>query len=157
MHSQLGRFSFLVGAGIGLFGALIHWVAPFLGPDWYAFLTSPQWVVASARNGGWEAPLGAAVVGGLMFACFLYALAGVGLMRGMPLLRTALCTISAVCLVRGLLLVPFLLKVPEKLSAFDIVGSLVWFTAGLGFLFGTVSGWATLKPAGRTGDLPASA
>lgn len=134
---MIGRISFLIGAGIAIFGALIHWLAPLLGADWYAFLRSPQWVVDSARNGTWEAPVGAVVIGVLMFACALYAFAGAGILRWMPLVQTGLSVISPICLLRGLVLVPFLISAPEKLTGFDIVGSLIWFIAGLSFLSGT--------------------
>ena len=151
---MIGRYAFVFGAGIWLFGALIHWVAPLLGADWYAFLHSPEWVVGSARNGTWEAPLGAVVIGGLMFACALYALAGAGMIRRIPLLKTALVVISTIGIVRGLLPVPLLLSAPDRLSAFDIVGSLIWLLAGLSFLLGTASRWhllATTKSV-RSGE-----
>ena len=141
---MIGRYSFLVGAGIWLFGALIHWIAPLLGADWYAFLHSPEWVVDSARNSTWEAPFGAVVIGGLMFACALYALAGAGMIRRIPLLKTALVVISAIAIIRGLLPVPWLISAPERLSSFDIVGSLIWLLAGLSFLLGTASRWRLL-------------
>ncbi|WP_293931555.1 hypothetical protein [Iodobacter sp.] len=141
----IGHFSFLIGAGIALFGALIHWVAPLIGPDWYAFLTAPRWVVDSARNGTLEAPLSAVLIGFLMFTCAVYAFSGAGVMKRLPLLRTGLIVISSICLLRGLLLVPLLIRVPELLSAFDIVGSVVWFVAGLGFFVGTIKNWASLR------------
>lgn len=147
MIKQSGWLALLVGAGIAVFGALIHWVAPLLGPDWYAFLTAPAWVVDSARQGTWPAPLGALVIGGLMFVCGWYGLAGAGALPRLPLLRSGLCCIASICLLRGLLLLPFLLYHYALLSAFDIVASFVWFSAGLAFLLGTVSRWQLLKVA----------
>lgn len=147
---NLSRFAFLLAAGISLFGALIHWVAPAMDPDWYAFLTSPAWVVESARNHTWSAPIGGMAIGGLMFMCALYAFAGMGRIKKLPLMRTALCIITSVCLVRGLLLIPFLVRVPERLTAFDIVASLVWLIAGIAFLSGTIGSWSQLKPASLT-------
>lgn len=142
---KLERLAFLCGAGIAIFGALIHWVAPLLGPDWYAFLTAPKWVVESARQGTLDAPVGGVVIGGLMFVCALYAFSATGLMRRLPLTKTALCVISTICLVRGLLLIPLLINVPERLTAFDIAASVVWFVAGLCFLVGTIVRWRALK------------
>lgn len=141
---KLERLAFLLAAGIALFGALIHWVAPVMGPDWYAFLTSPAWVVESARNGSWEAPVGGLIIGALMFLCAVYAFSATGLIRQLPLLRTGLCLISAICSIRGLLLIPYLVKVPERLTAFDILASLVWLLAGLSFLTGTMRRWKAL-------------
>lgn len=146
MHKGIGHLGFLVGAGIALFGALIHWVAPLLGPDWYAFLTAPQWVIDSARNRTLTAPVGAAVIGCLMFACALYAFSGAGLIRRLPLARTGLTIIFSICLLRGILVVPLMVRAPNMLSTFDIVGSMLWFIAGVAFLVGTTKNWSRLRP-----------
>jgi len=132
----MGRLAFLLAAGISMFGALIHWVAPWLGPEWYAFLQAPPSVVASARAGTWFAPAGAAAIGVLMFICSLYALAGAGRLRWMPFAQMAQGTIAAVCLLRGLLVAPYLYKFPERIWTFDVVASFIWLAAGLGFLIG---------------------
>ncbi|MBC3882450.1 hypothetical protein H8K35_13725 [Undibacterium sp. LX40W] len=140
------KICFLIAAGISFFGAIIHWIAPFVGVDWYMFLTSPQWVVTSAKAQTWQAPAGAAGVGGLMFLCGVYACAGAGLTKRIPLSRCALCTISLICIVRGALIVPLLIKIPERLSAFDITASFVWLIAGICFAVGTVSRWNVMRP-----------
>ncbi|WP_211453178.1 hypothetical protein [Collimonas antrihumi] len=145
MNKGSGHLAFLVGAGIAVFGALIHWVAPFLGPDWYAFLHAPKWVVDSARNGTMAAPVGAVVIGFLMFTCASYAFSGAGLIRRLPFVKTGLAVISTICLLRSLLLVPYLVTVPKMLSAFDIVGSLVWFVAGVMFSVGAFKNWHLLS------------
>lgn len=132
----MGRIAFLLAAGISLFGAVIHFAAPLLGPEWYAFLQAPPKVVASARAGTWFAPAGAAVIGALMFICCLYALAGAGRLRWLPFAQMAQGTIAAICLLRGLLVVPYLYKFPDRLWTFDVIASCIWFTAGLGFLAG---------------------
>ena len=36
------RYAFAIAAAIAMFGAIIHWVAPLMGPDWYAGLTELQ-------------------------------------------------------------------------------------------------------------------
>ena len=149
---MIGRYAFLFGAGIWLFGALIHWVAPLLGADWYAFLHSPKWVVDSARNHTWQAPLGAVVIGSLMLTCALYALAGAGMILCIPLRKTALVIISTIAIGRGLLPVPWLISTPERLSSFDIIGSLIWLLAGLSLLLGTISRWAFLGSADQTSN-----
>ncbi len=132
----MGRFAFLLAAGISLFGAVIHFAAPLLGPAWYAFLQAPPKVIASASAGSWFAPAGAVAIGGLMLICALYALAGAGRLRWLPFAQMAQGTIAAVCLLRGLLVLPYLYKFPERLWTFDALASVIWFAAGLGFLVG---------------------
>ncbi|WP_154668304.1 hypothetical protein [Pseudoduganella violaceinigra] len=132
----MGRVAFLLAAGISVFGALIHFVAPLLGPDWYAFLHAPQKVVASAQDGGLLAPAGAVVIGGLMLTCALYALAGAGMLRWLPFAQMVQGTVAAVCLLRGLLVLPYLYKFPDRMWTFDVVASLIWVAAGFAFLVG---------------------
>lgn len=132
----MGRFAFLLAAGICLFGALIHFAAPLLGPEWYAFLQAPPKIVASAQAGGLLAPAGALVIGLLMLVCALYALAGAGYLRWLPFAQMVQGTVAAVCLLRGLLVLPYLYKFPDRWLTFDVVASVVWLAAGLGFLVG---------------------
>ena len=142
---RLERICFLIVTGIATFGAIIHWIAPWMDITWYTFLTSPQWVVDSARAGTWPAPVGAFVVGALMQMCGLYALYATGLLPRIILLRPALCTISLLCTVRGALILPMLWMVPEKLTAFDITASMVWLVAGVCMTIGTVLQWKMLR------------
>jgi hypothetical protein len=135
----MGRLAFLLAAGISLFGALIHFAAPLLGPEWYAFLQAPPRVVSSARAGTWFEPAGAALIGALMFVCCLYALAGAGRLRWLPFAQMAQGTIAAVCLLRGLLVVPYLYQFPERTWTFDVVASLIWVAAGIAFMVGIMS------------------
>jgi len=132
----MGRLAFLLAAGISLFGALIHFAAPLLGPEWYAFLQAPPKVVASAQAGGLLAPAGAMVIGLLMLVCGAYALAGAGILRWLPFAQMVQGTVAAVCLLRGLLVLPYLYKFPDRAWTFDVVVSVIWLAAGLGFLAG---------------------
>jgi hypothetical protein len=151
----MGRFAFLLAAGISLFGAVIHFAAPWLGPEWYAFLQAPPKVVASARAGTWFAPAGAIVIGALMLICSLYALAGAGRLRWLPFAQMVQGTIAAICLLRGLLVVPYLYKFPDRVWTFDVVASLVWLAAGLGFLAGILQSSRTSQPAlAGQGEIP---
>lgn len=143
----MGRYAFLLAAAISLFGALIHFVAPLLGPEWYAFLQAPPKVVASARAGGLLAPAGAVGIGLLMLVCAAYALAGAGLLRWLPFAQMVQGTVAAVCLLRGLLVLPYLYKFPDRLLTFDAVASVIWFAAGLGFLVGIRRSTLSVAPA----------
>jgi len=149
----MGRIAFLLAAGISLFGAVIHFAAPWLGPEWYAFLQAPPKVVASAQAGTWFAPAGAAAIGAMMFVCCLYALAGAGRLRWLPFAQMAQGTIAAICLLRGLLVVPYLYKFPDRLWTFDVVASCIWLAAGLGFLTGVLQSSRAAQPQGAaSGD-----
>ena len=132
----MGRFAFLLAAGISLFGALVHFAAPLLGSEWYAFLQAPPTVVASTQAGGLLAPAGAVSIGLLMLVCSAYALAGAGILRWLPFAQMAQGTVAAVCLLRGLLVLPYLYKFPDRIWTFAVMASAIWLAAGLGFLVG---------------------
>jgi hypothetical protein len=144
MSKNVAHFSLLVAAAIALFGAGIHWIAPALGPDWYAFLHAPDAAVASARNGTAFGPIGAIVIGALMFACALFALSARGDLGYLPLTRAALGVISFICLVRGLIIIPYIFILPS-VPPFLLVSSVIRFVAGVGFFVGLVGMWSILS------------
>lgn len=81
----------------------------------------------------------------LMIAAF-YAFSGAGIIRRLPLLRTALIVISAVYLLRALAFVPVLILRPELADTFATVSSLVILAYGLAYAIGTWRRWPALKP-----------
>ena len=148
MSKRVAHLSLLIGASIALFGAIIHWIAPLLGPDWYAFLHAPAAAVASARNGTAYGPMGAFVIGGLMFACALFGLSARGDLRYLPFTRAALVVISFLCLIRGLIIIPYIITLPS-VESFELVASVIWFVAGAGFLLGLIGTWPVLSEKAR--------
>ncbi|MGW8393740.1 hypothetical protein [Pseudoduganella sp. HUAS MS19] len=147
----MGRFAFLLAAGISLFGAAIHFAAPLLGAQWYALLQAPPKVVASAQAGGLLAPAGAAGIGVLMLVCALYALAGAGKLRWLPFAQMVQGALAALCLLRGVPVLPFLYRFPDRAWTFDVVASLIWLAAGLGFLVGILAPHRSEPPAPTAG------
>lgn len=136
MH-PLPRMALWLAAAIALFGTAIHWIAPLLGPGWYAFLHAPAWVVASAQAGSWPAPVASLVIGGLMGLAGAYALSAAGSLKRLPLTRPAMWVLALLCCTRGLILLPLLLRYPQwHPSRFDWIAALVWLLAGIGFAFG---------------------
>lgn len=60
----------LVLAGMGAFlGGLLHIAALLGGSTWIAFFRAPKWIVESAQQGTWIAPVGSIVITGLMWLC----------------------------------------------------------------------------------------
>ena len=148
MSIRIAHFSLLVAAAIALFGACIHWIAPALGPDWYAFLHAPAAAITSARNGTAFGPVGAFVIGALMFACALFGFSARGDLRYLPFTRAALVVISFICLTRGLIIIPYIIILP-KVPAFGLVAAAIWFVAGVGFFVGLVGTWPVLCQKAR--------
>ena len=128
----------MVGGLIAGLAVIWHLLMIIGGPSWYVFARAPRYIVESAREGTFVAPVGAVAIAMLMFTCAAYAFSGAGLIRKIPLLKLALPTISFICLVRGLYFSPifFSLKV---LGVWHLVASSVWFFVGVCFLLGTFS------------------
>lgn len=142
---HISKAAFSIASGIALFGAAIHWIAPFLGYDWYAFLGAPRWVLEAVRQRSLVAPAGVLVIGGLMATCALYSLSAASVIPRLPLLRLGIVTIALICLARGLVLLPFLVLVPGTFTPFNVIASAVWFIAGLGFATGAARRWRQLQ------------
>lgn len=121
---------------IALIGVAIHLGAIIGGVSWFIFFGAPRSVVQSARDGTWLAPVSSLVIAGLMAICAAYAFSALGKMRRLPLLRTGLVCMAGICLVRALILWPLMITHPELRNTFEIVASIVWGLAGVGFVFG---------------------
>lgn len=125
----------LIGGGISAVAATWHLLMIFGGPSWYAFARAPEYIVESAKEGTLVAPIGAIAIATLMFVCTLYSFSGAGLIRKVPLLKSALLTISLLCLIRGVYISPLFFKM-HILGVWHSVASSVWFFVGVCFLAG---------------------
>jgi hypothetical protein len=76
----------------------------------------------------------------------LYAFSGAGLIRRLPLLRTALVLISAAYLFRAAWLPFLLLSQPNLVSAFWIWSSAIVALYGAVHAIGTWRAWPSLRP-----------
>jgi hypothetical protein len=117
--------------------AIWHLLCILGGPSWFVFARAPQSIIDSAHQGTLLAPIGTIIVAGLMFACSIFAFSAVGLLRKVPLLKTALVTIAVLCTLRGLIAIPSFTDV-NGLDVWQIVASTVWFYVGLCFIVGSI-------------------
>ena len=90
---------------------------------------------------------GAAALFPVLFA--LYALSGAGVIRRLPLLRTALIGIGSLFLLRGLFIILTLLValgiLEGRVSLPGVASHLIFLSAGLMYLGGARLNWKTLK------------
>jgi hypothetical protein len=122
-----------LAAAIAVVGVTIHVGAIVGGAPWYVFFNAPPFVIASARNGTWLAPVTAAAIAALMGICAGYAFSALGLIGRLPLLRPVLAGAAAICLIRALVLLPLAYSHPELRNVFETVAAVIWGTAGIGF------------------------
>ncbi|MBI3285481.1 MAG: hypothetical protein HYZ65_11635 [Burkholderiales bacterium] len=142
MPEQKNTYLLFAAAGAFL-GGLLHVVIALANrPEWIAFFRAPDWVVQSASQGTWLAPVSGLVIAGLMWLCSVYACSAAGLLPRLPRLplpRTGLFTTAAICLLRGVILLPLLLWHPrllQHIDTFEVAAALIWFAIGLCFALG---------------------
>jgi hypothetical protein len=133
MKTSSANWAYGTAAIAGL-GVLIHLGAIWGGPAWYRYFGAPPFVLRSAQEGTWLAPVGAVCIAAAMGLCGLYALSALGHLRRLPLLRTGLALMAIVCLLRALVLIPLAFSYPGLLNTFEVTAALVWGLAGVGFV-----------------------
>ena len=128
----------LISAGvIASASAIWHLLCILGGPRWFAFARAPQQVIDSSVQGTLLAPIGTIIVASLMFACTALAFSAAGLIRKLPLLKSALITIAILCTLRGLIAIPTFVT-SSGLDIWQIVASTVWFYVGICFIAGSI-------------------
>jgi hypothetical protein len=129
---------FLISAGvIASASAIWHLLCIFGGPSWFAFARAPQQIINSAEQGTLLAPFGTFIVASLMFACSIFAFSATGLIRKVPLLKSALITIALLCTLRGILAIPTFVNA-TGVDLWQVIASTVWFYVGVCFIAGSI-------------------
>lgn len=143
-----GRRWLLAGGVLTGAASLLHLGIIAGGPDWYRFFGAGERMARMAERGS---PYPAVVTAGIatvLAVWMLYALSGAGVIRRLPLLRTALVLIAAVYLGRGVLGIPLVLlgedPYARQLKArmtFMIVTSAICIALGLCYAAGAAWLW----------------
>jgi len=89
----------------------LHLAIIFGGPDWYRFFGAGERMARLAARGSVYPAAVTAVIAFVLGLWALYGLSGAGVIRRLPLLRTALALVACVYLARGVLGVPLVLFV----------------------------------------------
>jgi hypothetical protein len=139
------NFALIVGGWLSAAASLLHLGCIFGGADWYRFFGAGEEMARMAERGHWFPPvvtLGVAIILAIWAA---YAFSGAGVIRRLPLLRTALVVITSIYLLRGLILFPTLAIQPERVSSFGIWSSLIVLGYGITYAIGTWGVWPKLS------------
>ena len=139
----------IVGGWFSVATSLLHIGCIFGGPDWYRFFGAGEPVARAAERGSWVPALMAAGIASVLAIWATYAFAGAGLIRRLPLMRTALVAISAIYLVRGLVILhPPLMNRPDLSPGFMLWSSLIVLVIGAIYAIGTWRAWPSLSERG---------
>ena len=113
------------------------------GADWYRYFGAGEQMARMAEAGS---PIPALITLGIALVLAVwaaYAFAGAGLVRRLPLMRTALIAITSIYLLRGLMIIPVLLQPPP--TGFDLWSSLIVLAYGAAYALGTIRAWPSLS------------
>ena len=143
----------------GLFtgaASLLHLAIIIGGPDWYRFFGAGQGMARAAARGFLYPTLITLGIAAILFTWMLYALSGAGVIRRLPLLRTALVLIAAVYLGRGVLGIPAVLLADDPYAnelkgrmTFMIVSSAFCIGLGVCYAAGAAAVWRRAPGPGR--------
>ncbi|MCC5854836.1 MAG: hypothetical protein JJU10_04035 [Idiomarina sp.] len=136
----------LIGAAISsALAALAHLGCIIFGGDWYRFMGAGEQMALLAEQGSSYPAQVTAVIVVILLVWSLYALSGAGVIRKLPLVRTALCLISAVLLLRGLGFYGLMTHFPDNSMTFWLVSSGICLFMGSLFALGTRAKWQELS------------
>lgn len=139
----------LLAGGMATGGAALLHVAIILGgPEWYRFFGAGEQMARHAARGAPHPALIAAGIAIVLGVWMLYALSGGGVIRRLPLLRTALVLIAAVYLGRGVLGIPIVLLADDPYAnelkgrmTFMVVSSAICLVLGACYAIGAAHAW----------------
>lgn len=126
------------------------------GPDWYRFFGAGEGMARMAERGMVKPHLVTLGIAAMLAVWGAYAFAGAGLIRSLPLMRTALLAITCVYLLRGLVPLPLLVFRPQTVDAFTLWSSVIVLAYGLTYAAGTWRAWPALSAAKRSAARPDS-
>ena len=136
----------ICGGCLSLAAAALHIACIFGGPDWYRFFGAGEPIAQAAERGSWIPPLMTLGIAVVLAVWAAYAFAGAGLIRRLPLMRTALVLISAIYLARGLLIFsPSSFNRPDLSPDFMFWSSLIVLVYGIVHAVGTWRAWGYLS------------
>jgi hypothetical protein len=143
----MARNNWLIAGGwLSAAASVLHLAVIAGGPDWYRFVGAGEEMAQAAERGSLMPTAVTLAIAAGLAVWALYAFSGAGLVRRLPLLRTALVAIAAVYLLRGLALVPLLALRPQLVDTFAVVSSLIVLAYGLAYAIGTWKAWPRLAP-----------
>lgn len=146
-HMTSSRNNWLtVAAALSGTAAALHVAIIFFGAAWYRFFGAGDRMADLAATGHWYPTLLASLIALVLTTWALYALSGAGVIRSLPLLRTALCVITAIYLLRGVAGVPLLLVDSQQGALFWLWSSVFALVFGLVHLVGLLQVWQSLSP-----------
>ena len=127
----------LFGAAVLTFAAsFLHVLIMIGGANWYRFFGAGEQMALMAERGQWYPVAITSVITVVLFLWGLYALAGSGIVKSLPLLKPVLLFVTVVFLLRGCALLPYFRFDPSLSANFWIWSSAISLLVGIVYLVG---------------------
>ena len=138
----------VVAGSMSALASLIHVGCIVEGPSWYRIFGAPESLIRAVENGDPTLDWMTAGIAAILALWSAYAFAGAGLIRRLPLMRTALVAITAIYLARGLLIVPVAMQLSYEKAPGDYWSSAIVLLYGIVHAVGTWRAWPPLSVRG---------
>ncbi|WP_284734768.1 hypothetical protein [Sphingosinicella terrae] len=138
----------IAGGILSAIAGLVHVGVILGGPSWYRFFGAGEEMAQAAERGSLMPAAITLAIAAVLLVWSLYAFSAAGLVRRLPLIRTALVLISAIYLFRGMAPWPAMFFIPQMATPFTVWSTLVVLVYGLTYAVGTWLAWPHLRIAG---------
>lgn len=141
-----GARPWLLAAGwMSVAASVLHLAVIIGGPDWYRFFGAGEGMARAAERGSPVPTIMTIIIAGILAGWAVYAFGAAGVIRRLPLVRTALLAIAAVLIARSALAFVPSVWAPEQTIAFRIWSSAICFVMGTCFAVGLWQAWPLLS------------
>ncbi len=137
----------VMGALLSASAAILHLFMIVGGPDWYRFFGAGERFAVAAADGHYYPAIVTSGIATVLGVWSVYALAGAGVIRRLPLLRTVLIGITTIYLVRGIAFAPAVIAAGGQITPFVLWSSVICFGLGIVHVVGLIQRWPALRPA----------
>ena len=138
----------VIAGSMNALASLIHVGCIVAGPSWYRFFGAPEPLIRAVENGDPTLDWITAGIAGILAIWSAYAFSGAGLIRRLPLVRTALVAITTIYLARGLLIVPVAAQLSFEKAPGEYWSSVIVLLYGIVHAVGTWRAWPQLSARG---------
>lgn len=135
----------IAGAVLSGAAALMHLACLVVGAPLFRLLGAGEHMAQLHAAGHWYPTVVTLAIASVLLGWSAYALSGAGVIRRLPLRRTALSAITAVYIVRGVAFVPVMAHFPGNSMTFWIVSASICLLIGIVHLVGLRQAWARLS------------
>lgn len=138
------NISLVIAAALSALAGILHVACIFFGASWYRFFGAGEEMAVLAEQGSLVPTIITSFIALVLFIWSAYALSGAGIIRKLPLMRTALSIITAIYLLRGVGGLFFISNSGENSVEFMFWSSSVCIVYGLFYLIGLKQKWSEL-------------